>query len=250
MLALLLGTLVFYPKSAMLARYDFLVLAALLVQVALVGLRLEAWKEAGVIAVFHIVGTVMELYKTAHGSWAYPEDNLLRIGGVPLFTGFMYACVGSYMARAIRLFDIRFDRYPPIWATWLLALAAYVNFFTDAYGIDVRWPLFAASAVLLGRVSFWFRPDDRFRRMPIILGFLLVAFFIWIAENLGTFAGAWIYPTQRQGWHPVHLSKMGSWYLLMMLSFVLVTAVSRPAVSRDRPVVDEARLSRRRPPSR
>jgi uncharacterized membrane protein YoaT (DUF817 family) len=53
-----------------------------------------------VIAIFHLVGTVMEVFKTAHGSWIYPEPSLLRIGGVPLFSGFMYACIGSYLARA------------------------------------------------------------------------------------------------------------------------------------------------------
>jgi len=38
----------------------------------------------------------------------------LRIMGVPLFSGFMYACVGSYMARVWRIFDFRFDRFPPL----------------------------------------------------------------------------------------------------------------------------------------
>jgi uncharacterized membrane protein YoaT (DUF817 family) len=74
-----------------------------------------------VILVFHVVGTVMEIFKTAHGSWLYPEPSLLRMSGVPLFTGFMYACVGSYIARAWRLFDITFIRYPPFWSTWILA---------------------------------------------------------------------------------------------------------------------------------
>ncbi len=250
MLALLLGTFLIYPKGSALARYDFLVLAALLLQAALLWLKLETWKEAGVILIFHVVGTGMEVFKTAHGSWVYPEASLLRLGGVPLFTGFMYACVGSYMARAIRLFDIGFDRYPPVWATWLLAVLAYVNFFTDAYGLDFRWALFGYSAVLFGRVGFWFRPDDRYRRMPMIVGFLLVALFIWIAENLGTFASAWVYPSQKDGWRVVSIAKMGSWYLLMMLSFVLVTAVSRPGVSRERPQAEPATFSRRRPPRR
>src|SRR3712207_6887532 len=51
--------------------------------------------------------TIMEVHKTAIGSWAYPEASLFRIGGVPLFTGFMYAAVGSYLARVWRLFDFR-----------------------------------------------------------------------------------------------------------------------------------------------
>ncbi len=77
--------------------------------------RLERWEEVAVIAIFHVVGTAMEVFKTAHGSWIYPEHSFLRIGGVPLFTGFMYAGVGSYMARTWRLMDIRFERFPPLW---------------------------------------------------------------------------------------------------------------------------------------
>ena len=64
--------------------------------------------------------------------------------------------------------------------------------------------------------------------MPLLLGAVLTAFFIWIAENLGTYASAWVYPDQADGWTPVSLAKMGSWYLLMMLSFVLVTLVHPP----------------------
>jgi len=52
------------------------------------------------------------LFKTSAGSWLYPEPSLLRIGGVPLFSGFMYAAVGSYIARVWRICDFRFTHYP------------------------------------------------------------------------------------------------------------------------------------------
>jgi len=228
MLALLVSTKLLYPHHAPLARYDVLVVSAVAIQAVLLALKLERWDEALVIFVFHLVGTVMELFKTAHGSWIYPEPSVLRLGGVPLFSGFMYACVGSYIARAWRLFDFRFSAYPPAWAPWALALLSYVNFFTDHYGLDVRWGLFAASAIVFGRSWIGFTPDLKPRRMPLVVGFLLVALFIWFAENLGTFARAWIYPAQRHGWTLVSPAKVGSWYLLMMLSFVLVTLVRRP----------------------
>ena len=61
--------------------------------------------------------------------------------------------------------------------------------------------------------------------VPLLLGFFLVALFIWLAENIGTFANAWTYPDQRAGWHMVGLAKLGSWYLLMIISFVLVSLV-------------------------
>jgi uncharacterized membrane protein YoaT (DUF817 family) len=228
MLALLLGTHLFWPDEAPLTRYDFLVLAAVAIQGLLLATKLERWDEAVVILIFHAVGTVMEIFKTAQGSWIYPEESFLRIGGVPLFSGFMYACVGSYIARAMRLFDIRFVRYPPLWSTWALALAAYANFFTHHYIIDIRYGLFAFSALIFWRTWFVFTPDQKPRHMPMIVGLLLVALFIWFAENLGTFAAAWVYPDQQKGWRLVSIAKMGSWYLLMLLSFVLVTLVHKP----------------------
>jgi uncharacterized membrane protein YoaT (DUF817 family) len=63
--------------------------------------------------------------------------------------------------------------------------------------------------------------------MPLVLGFILVALFIWFAENLGTLARAWVYPSQAGGWSPVSLSKFGAWYLLMIISFTLVALVHR-----------------------
>lgn len=228
LVALLIATRLFWPPDAPLARYDLLVVCAVALQVGLLATRLEHWDEALVIAVFHMVGTAMEVFKTAHGSWIYPEPSLLRIGGVPLFSGFMYAAIGSYLARAWRLFELRFDRYPPVWTTWALAVAAYVNFFAHHYVMDVRLALFAASFLMFARANFVFTPDRAPRRMPMLLGFLLVAFFIWIAENVGTFTAAWRYPSQHEGWRLVPLGKLGAWYLLMLLSFVLVSAVRRP----------------------
>lgn len=228
MLALLVLTHLFWPAGAPVARYDALFAGALGLQALLLATRLERWDEALVILVFHLVGTAMEVFKTAHGSWTYPEPAALRIGGAPLFAGFMYAAVGSYIARAWRLMDLRFVRYPPGWGPWLLAGLAYANFFTHHYLLDIRLGLYAFSVVLFARAWFVFTPARTARRMPMLLGLFLVALFIWLAENIGTFAGAWIYPSQRAGWTPVGPAKLGAWYLLMMLSFVLVTLVHRP----------------------
>jgi len=228
MLALLMGTALWYPADSPLARYDFLVLGAVAIQVAMLAFQLETLDEAKVILAFHVVGTVMELFKTTAGSWIYPEPSLLRIGEVPLFSGFMYAAVGSYIARIWRIFDIRFDHYPPVWTTVVLATAIYVNFFAHHWIWDFRWLLFAATALLFLRTRFYFTPDRTRRWMPVLLGFLLVAMFIWIAENLGTWARAWIYPAQQGGWSPVSLAKLGSWYLLMIISVVLVSLVQKP----------------------
>jgi uncharacterized membrane protein YoaT (DUF817 family) len=225
LLALLLGTHLFYPESAALHRYDFLTLAAIAIQAGMLAFRLETWREARVILIFHVVGTVMELFKTQAGSWTYPEASVLHIGAVPLFSGFMYAAVGSYIARVWRIFDFRFSHYPPAWITWLLAAAIYANFFTHHFTIDIRWGLFAATAAIFWRTRVHFRNWRAHRWMPLLVGFGLVALFIWFAENIATFANAWNYPGQENKWRMVSLAKYGSWYLLMLISFVLVTLV-------------------------
>jgi len=238
MLGMILITRLYWPEIG-LNRYDFWFIAALLIQAGMILFKLETLEEARVILIFHVVGTAMELFKTAAGSWIYPDDAIFRIGGVPLFSGFMYACVGSYMARIQRIFDITFTRYPPVWLTVLLALAIYINFFSHHYIFDFRWVLFAAIVLLYGRAFMHYRVF-RFRHsMPMLLAFLLVALFIWIAENIGTWSRAWIYPNQAEGWAMVSWDKLGSWYLLMLISVVLVTLVHPPrrhdSDSKDRP---------------
>jgi len=228
MLLLILGTFLLWPEGAPLARYDAIFVGALLIQAGMLLFRLESWEEARVILIFHLAGTVMELFKTHAGSWVYPEPSLLRVGEVPLFSGFMYAAVGSYIARVQRIFHIRVRGYPPPWATWLLAGAIYLNFFAHHWLPDIRIALFLATALLFGRGWFFFTADRRRRSMPLLLGYFLVALFIWLAENLGTFGRAWAYPDQADGWRMVGLEKLGSWFLLMMISVVLVSLVHRP----------------------
>ena len=235
LLALIIATKYLWPHDAALARYDFLFLGALALQVGLLAGRLETLGEAKVILIFHVVGTAMEVFKTGAGSWIYPEENLFRIGGVPLFSGFMYAAVGSYIARITRIFDLRYTGYPPLWTTALLAVAIYVNFFSHHFVADIRIVLFAATAVLFLRTVVHFRVFRFRHRMPLLLGFLLVALFIWVAENIGTWSRAWIYPGQADGWTPVSIAKLGAWYLLMIISFVLVTFVHRPRRVEDDP---------------
>ncbi|MGO3506950.1 MAG: DUF817 family protein, partial [Brachybacterium tyrofermentans] len=71
------------------------------------------------------------------------------------------------------------------------------------------------------------------RRMPILVAFVGVAFFLWVAENVGTWAGAWIYPHQSAQWQLVPPTKFVAWLLLMMISVVLVTLVHRPRMPTD-----------------
>ncbi len=228
---LLLGMIVTryaYPDDAPVARYDFLVLYALAIQVTFLLTRLERPSEAVVILIFHLVGTAMEVFKTEAGSWLYPEDNLLRIGGVPLFSGFMYAAVGSYFARAARVFEFRWQAYPRIALTLALACGIYVNFFSHHFTVDVRYLLFALTGLIFWPTRVHYRVWRWQHQMPLLVGFFLVSVFIWIAENIATFTAIWLYPGQEEGWHMVSVQKLGSWYLLMIISWVLVTLVQRP----------------------
>jgi uncharacterized membrane protein YoaT (DUF817 family) len=228
LLIAIVATRALYPDDAVLARNDLLTILAVLIQIGMLVGRLETIGELRVILLFHLVGTVMELFKTDVGSWTYSPGGVLHLGAVPLFSGFMYAAVGSYMVRVVRLFDIRFERYPRRWLTALVAVACYVNFFTHHYVVDVRWLLFAAIVVLYWPTVLEARVLRARLRLSVLVAFVLVALFIWIAENVATAGQAWIYPDQADGWTPVSLAKLGSWILLMMISVVLVTWVYPP----------------------
>lgn len=229
-ITLMAGIMVTRDASAVcgLSRSDFLFLYAIGLQLLLIVFRLEHWREVTVIIVFHILATFMEWFKTSPeiNSWKYPAEGVIfRIYQVPMFAGFLYSAVGSYIARAWRLFDFRFENYPPVGWTVLLALAAYVNFFTHHYTFDIRWLLIAASFVMFGRCRIYFKTGRIHRKMPLLAGLFAVAFAIWIAENLATYARAWVYPNQAHGWEMVGLGKITAWYLLMLLSFVLVSLI-------------------------
>ncbi|WP_270364979.1 DUF817 domain-containing protein [Microbacterium algeriense] len=246
LLVVIVAARLWYPDDAPLARNDAMTIAAVLIQVAMLAFRLESGRELWVIVLFHITGTVMELFKTDVGSWAYAADGVLRIGGVPLFSGFMYAAVGSYMVRVYRLFDLGFTRYPRRWMTAILAAAIYLNFFTHHWWWDARWVLLAGVVLLWLPTVMHARVWRRTIRLPLLLVFAGVALFIYLAENIGTWAGAWAYPDQAGGWQPVSPSKLTSWFLLMIISVVLVAWVYPPqvpaAVLRSEPVDDRRRV--------
>jgi uncharacterized membrane protein YoaT (DUF817 family) len=229
MVGLLIATHFWYPRGAPLARYDFLFLAAVSLQILLLAFRLETLEEAKVIFAYHVVGTVMEIFKTSVGSWIYPEPSFFHVAGVPLFSGFMYSCIGSYICRAWTLFHFEFRAHPPM--SWLAVLSAaiYLNFFSHHYIVDLRWLLFAASAVLFARTRIYFINWRSRRWMPLLVGLLLVTAFIWLAENIGTYTRTWLYPSQRDGWSMVGAGKFGSWFLLLIISYTLVALIKKPS---------------------
>src|SRR5690606_28457179 len=116
-------------------------------------------------------------------------------------------------------------RWPPVWLVTPLAASIYLNFFTHHYWIDIRWWLSALVLIVFWRTWVTFEVGHHRYRMPLALSFLLIGFFIWIAENIATFFGAWQYPDQSASWRIVHYSKVSSWLLLVIVSFLIVATL-------------------------
>lgn len=207
-----------------LPRYDFLFLAAVAIQIILYATKIETKDEIKTIALFHVIGLALELFKThpSVGSWSYPEFGYLKIGTVPLYSGFMYAAVGSYISQAWRIMRLKLTGPVRYWPSALLAVAIYLNFFANHFLPDMRWILIPLVFVVFLGVWVEFTVTDRVYRMPVTLSFLLIAFFIWVAENISTYLGAWKYPHQLTTWNMVSFHKITSWFLLVIISFILI----------------------------
>jgi uncharacterized membrane protein YoaT (DUF817 family) len=207
-----------------LARYDFLFIAAVLIQAILYFTKLETKDELKVICLFHIIGLILEIYKThpSIGSWSYPEEGLLKLATVPLYSGFMYSAIGSYISQAWKIFGLELTNYKHYFVGVVLCALIYINFFTNHYIYDFRIFLIAAVFIFFWKTRVYFTVTNIRRYMPLNLGFLLIAFFIWIAENISTYLGAWKYPDQIDTWSVVSTQKITSWFLMVIISFILV----------------------------
>lgn len=203
-------------------RYDLILIICIVIQVWMYRSGLESRDEVKVAFVFHAIGLSLEIYKVHMGSWAYPEDAITKIFGVPLYSGFMYASVASYMTQAWRRLDIQLKGWVSYWVTVPLGAAIYLNFYTHHFIPDLRWWLTAAVFIAFIRTFVDFRVNGKQYRMPLTLSFFLIGFFIWLAENIATFLGAWQYPDQRAEWHLVHIGKISSWFMLVIISFMIV----------------------------
>ncbi|MFD0717310.1 DUF817 domain-containing protein [Paenibacillus sp. GCM10027626] len=203
-------------------QYDFILIVCLLTQYVMYRSGMESKDELKVICVFHLIGFALEVYKVQQGSWTYPMEGWTKLFGVPLYSGFMYASVASYLCQAWRRLDVRLLRWPkPIW-TVPLGAAIYLNFMTHHYWYDIRWILTALLFIIFFRTTVEYTVLSVVRRMPLVLSFFLIGFFIWVAENIGTFLGAWQYPSQCEAWSIVGWGKLSSWFLLVIVSFIIV----------------------------
>ncbi|MFS0784022.1 DUF817 domain-containing protein [Bacillus sp. 1P06AnD] len=222
-------------------RYDFILIICIAAQVFMVVAKLETIDELKVICLFHIIGLALELFKVHMGSWAYPEEAYSKFFGVPLYSGFMYASVASYICQAWRRLNLKITGWPKAFWTILISVLIYLNFFTHHYLFDARWWLTALLFIIFFKTVVYFKLNGRMYRMPLSLSFLLIGFFIWIAENITTFLGAWQYPDQRQAWSLVHIGKISSWFLLVVISIIIVAQLKK--------VKDTSVQTSRTPPS-
>ncbi|RDU64981.1 DUF817 domain-containing protein [Helicobacter didelphidarum] len=205
-------------------RYDLLLIIALLIQVFMVFSKLESTDELKAICLFHFLGFLLETFKTSVvQSWAYPDFAYSKIFGVPLFSGFMYAAVGSYIIQSWRLLDIKVRHHPPYQLAIFVSMLIYLNFFTHHYIGDFRYYIASFLLGLYARSMVHFTPLDKERKMPLLLSFAFVGFFIWLAENLGTFFGIWKYPHQLGAWAIVSVGKWGAWSLVIVMTFTITT---------------------------
>ncbi|MCM3671766.1 DUF817 domain-containing protein [Mesobacillus maritimus] len=211
----------------LLPRYDWLLIIFLLMQWWMVHTGLETRDELKVITVFHMIGLALEIFKTHMGSWSYPEEGYFKLFGVPLYSGFMYASVASYLCQAWRRMKVELVKWPPFMVIVPLAAAIYLNFFTHHYWMDIRWWLSGLVIIVFWKSWVIYEVNGTFYRMPLALSFVLIGFFIWIAENIATFLGAWEYPNQTDAWNLVHLGKVSSWLLLVIVSFLIVATLKQ-----------------------
>lgn len=214
-------------------RYDAILLVLLFVQYAMYRSGLESRDELKVICVFHLIGLALEIYKVGMGSWAYPEPAYTKLFGVPLYSGFMYASVASYMCQAWRRLRMEMTGWPGMIAAGTLGAAIYLNFFTHHYIPDYRWWLAALVLIVFSRTWVIYRVRTQTYRMPLTLSFVLVGFFIWLAENIATYFQAWKYPDQHEGWRMVGLGKISSWFLLVIISVIIVAQLKHVKAGRN-----------------
>lgn len=205
-----------------LPRYDFMLIMCVAIQIGLYLTRIETADEVLVICVFHLLGLMMELFKVHVHSWTYPEDAHTKFFGVPLYSGFMYASVASYMCQAWRRLDLQIVNWPNHIAARIIGICIYLNFFGNHFIYDVRYLIGIFVVVFFYRSVVLFRIRNTTYRIPVVLSFMLIGFFIWLAENIATRLGAWQYAYQHKGWQLVNFQKLSSWDFLVIVSFIIV----------------------------
>ncbi len=209
--------------TVIIPRYDFMLIGCISIQIILFCLKIETKDEVLVICIFHLLGLFMELFKVHFGSWTYPEHAVTKIFRVPLYSGFMYASVASYMCQAWRRLKLQLYHWPKHWVARIIGALIYLNFFSNHFIPDVRYFIGLLILYFFRKSVVEFHLENKAYRMPVILSFLLIGFFIWLAENIATRLGAWKYAYQHKIWAIVDCQKISSWAFLVIVSFIIIS---------------------------
>ena len=135
------------------------------------------------IFAFHALGLALEIFKVHQGRGSYPGDAVTKVAGRPAVLGFhvrrgrVLHLPGVAPLRPARLALSARGR-PPRWRSRI-----YANFFTHHYIVDLRMVWAVAGLWVLRRCRVHFTVGDARYRMPLALSFLLIGFFLWLAEN-------------------------------------------------------------------
>lgn len=217
-------------------RYEFLLAGCLILQAALFSLGIESKRELAAIALFHAVGVGLEWYKVSRGSWVYPESSVTKLFGVPLFSGFMYAAVASYMIQAHRRFELVFVHWPKPLTVLLISLVIYGHYFGASALPGVRYGALALVGLCFWKTRVEFTTTCR-RSMPMLAAFSLIGTAIYLCENLCTWIHVWEYPHQVDGWEPVAITKLSAWMLLSVVSLVIVRPFAEQGLASAQPAL-------------
>ncbi len=217
-------------------RYDLILMICIVTQIIMLKTGMETRDEFKASCLFHVIGLAMEIFKVNMGSWVYPEFAHSKVFGAPLYGGFMYASVASYVCQAWRRFDLKFVNWPNKYVTISVATAIYLNFFTLHFAPDVRLLIATVAIVIFAKSFVQFNMRGKRWKMPVLGSFALIGLFIWTAENYLTFFNAWRYPNQADIWRMVNYGKIGSWILLVTITIIIVVNLKHKKAGATRKV--------------
>jgi len=219
----------FIPAD-LISKYDSIFLIVIFLQIFLIIFKIETKKEFLVILIFHSIATAMELFKTSDyiWSWKYPdiENSFFVLWNIPLFVGFLYSAVWSYISRAQKYLNLEYINYPKNRYAIIISILIYINFFTHHFVYDFRYLLIFFVIILFRKTYLKFRVYKKTRKISFLLSGFFTAIFVWLAENIATFQKIWLYPNQENWWELVSFSKATSWFLLLIISFVIISSLN------------------------
>lgn len=112
------------------------------------------------------------------GILVIPEPGYTKILGVPLYSGFMYASVASFMCQIWRRLRMDMTGWPGFASSVLLGGAIYINFFTHHFIPDFRWWLTGLVFIVFRKTWIIYRVRLTTYRMPLTIAFIIVGFYL------------------------------------------------------------------------